>query len=263
MADSSKKVALITGASSGIGYELAKLFAADGHDLVLVARSVDALQKLAAELSDKHKVQCRVIPKDLCDPQAPNEIYRELKQAGIAVDFLVNNAGFGTFGFVAETQPAALLEMVQVNVAALTQLTRLFVAGMVANRSGRILNVASTAAFQPGPLMAVYYATKAYVLSFSEALANELQRSGVTVTVLCPGPTLTGFQKRAHMETSPLVSGNLPVMGAAEVARIGYRALMKGKTLVVPGFVNRMLAFSVRLGPRKLVTAITRRIQET
>jgi hypothetical protein len=263
MANTTGKVALITGASGGIGYELAKLFAADGHDLVLVARSADALQRLATELSGANGIQARVIARDLCDPHAPDEIYRELQQAGVAVDFLVNNAGFGTFGFVAETQPAPLLEMMQVNMTALTHLTRLFLDGMIARRSGRILNVASTAAFQPGPLMAVYYATKAYVLSFSEALANELRDKGVTVTVLCPGPTLTGFQKRAQMESSPLVTGNLPVMDAVTVARIGYRGLMKGKTIVIPGFVNRTLVFGVRLGPRKLVTAIARRIQES
>lgn len=263
MANSSGKVALITGASGGIGLELAKLFATDGHDLVLVARSADALQKLATELSGTHGIRARVIARDLCDPRAPDEIYLELKEACVAVDFLVNNAGFGTFGFFAETTPVQLLEMMQVNMAALTHLTRLFVNNMIAKRSGRILNVASTAAFQPGPLMAVYYATKAYVLSLSEALANELHGSGVTVTVLCPGPTLTGFQKRANMEKSPLVTGTLPVMDAVGVAKIGYRGLMKGKTIVIPGFVNRVLVFSVRLGPRKLVTAIARRIQES
>lgn len=252
--------ALITGASSGIGLELAKLFAADGHDLILVARSNDALEKLAQELTGKHNVKARVLPVDLSLSSASNQIYEQL--SGVEVEFLINNAGFGTFGMVAETKESSLLEMMQVNIVALTQLTRLFLPGMIKRKRGRILNVASTAAFQPGPLMAVYYASKAYVLSFSEALANETKGTGVTVTALCPGPTLTGFQKRAHMEDSNLVSGNLPVMDAAGVARIGYHAMMKGKTLVIPGMTNRLLAFSVRLGPRKLVTAIARHLQE-
>lgn len=252
--------ALITGASSGIGLELAKLFAADGHDLILVARSKDALEKLAQELTGKHKVKARVLSVDLSLSSAANEIYEQL--SGVEVEFLINNAGFGIFGMVAETKESNLLEMMQVNIVALTQLTRLFLPDMIKRKRGRILNVASTAAFQPGPLMAVYYASKAYVLSFSEALANETKGSGVTVTALCPGPTLTGFQKRAHMEDSNLVSGNLPVMDAAGVARVGYRAMMKGKTLVIPGMTNRLLAFSVRLGPRKLVTAIARHLQE-
>jgi len=258
-----KKTALITGASGGIGFELAKLFAADGYDLVLVARTRETLQKLAEELSARYGVRAEVLPKDLALPGAPEEIHRQLGQSGVAVDILVNNAGFGTFGFFAETPPASTMEMLQVNMTALTHLTRLFVEDMRSKKFGRILNVASTAAFQPGPLMAVYYATKAYVLSFSEALANELRGTGVSVTVLCPGPTHTGFQKRAHMEGSPLTSGgNLPVMDAATVARIGYRGLMKGKTIVIPGFVNRLLVFSVRFGPRSVVTSIARRLQE-
>lgn len=257
------KTALITGASGGIGLELATLFAADGYDLVLVARTQEALQKLAEELSGKYGVRASVLPKDLAMPGAPEEIHRELSRSGVVIDFLVNNAGFGTFGFFIETPLPSTMEMLQVNMTALTHLTRLFVEDMRVRKFGRILNVASTAAFQPGPLMAVYYATKSYVLSFSEALANELRGTGVSVTVLCPGPTRTGFQKRAHMESSPLVSGgNLPVMDAAAVARIGYRGMMKGKTIVIPGLVNRILVFSVRFGPRSLVTSIARRLQE-
>lgn len=260
---STRRTALITGASGGIGRDLAKLFAQNGYDLVVVARSGEALLRLAEELGSKHGARVTVVSKDLSTPQASEEIYRQLTEQAIPIDVLVNNAGFGTYGFFFETDPVGLQEMMQLNMVALTLLTRLFLKDMITRRSGKILNVASTAAFQPGPLMAVYYATKAYVLSFSEALANELRGTGVSVTVLCPGPTRTGFQKRASMEESNLADGGtLPVQDSETVARAGYDALTKGKTLVITGWMNRLLAFSVRLGPRRLVTAITRRLQE-
>ena len=255
------KTALITGASSGIGYELTRLFAKDGYDLVLVARSEKQLVQLAQELKEKFGIAVRVIVKDLSDASAPEEVFTELQQEGITVDVLVNNAGFATYGMFAETDLAAELQEMQLNMVTLTQLTKLFLPGMLKRRQGKILNVASTAAFQPGPLMAVYYATKAYVLSFSEALANELHGTGVSVTALCPGPTESGFQKRANMEDSVMVSGK-KIMDAASVARAGYRGLMAGKTIIIPGLRNKILAESVRFSPRKLVTQIARTMQE-
>ncbi len=257
------QTALITGASGGIGYDLAKLFAKDGHNLVLVARNRSALDTLADELRAKHGIQVKVIPKDLAVADAPDEIYSECKSDSIDIDMLVNNAGFGTYGFVSETDLRLLLEMLQVNVTALTHLTKLFLRGMLERKSGKILNLASTAAFQPGPLMAVYYASKAYVLSFSEALANELTGTGVTVTVLCPGPTRTGFQKRAYIEDSGLESGKaLRMQSSEEVAQIGYEAMMQGKTVVIPGLMNRVLAVAAQVGPRKMATSIARKLQE-
>src|SRR6266446_5779728 len=226
-----KETALITGASSGIGLELARLFARDGHDLVLVARGAAKLEQLAAELRGQHNVVVRPLAKDLSQPAAPQEVVAELQAASVNVTVLVNNAGFGSYGFFHETDLANDLQMIQVNVTALTALTKLFLKDMTLARRGRILNVASTAAFQPGPLMAVYYATKAYVLSFSEGIANELKGSGVTVTCLCPGPTTTGFEERANLRQSRLFRG--PVLDAKTVALAGYRACMRGKTLVI------------------------------
>jgi short-subunit dehydrogenase len=254
-------VVLITGASGGIGLELAKEFAAAGHDVVLVARGKDRLVPLASELEAAHGVAAWVVAADLAEPTAPMAIYEQVQRLGITVDTLVNNAGFGTNGPFAETDLDAELQMLQVNATALTHLTKLFLRDMLARRRGRIMNVASTAAFQPGPYMAVYYATKAYVLSFSEALAAELQGSGVTVSVLCPGPTSTGFQARARMDETRLM--RIPwMMDAATVARLGYRGLMAGKTIVIPGIANRLLAFSVRLAPRAFVRQVTRRLNE-
>ncbi len=254
------KTALITGASSGIGLELARRCARAGFNLVLVARGEAALRQLAAELEQRHGVRATVLARDLADPASPPAIRAACDAAGIGVDVLVNNAGFASYGPFSESDLDVELQMIQVNTAALTQLTRLFLDGMLARRAGRILNIASTAAFQPGPLMAVYYATKAYVLSFSEALANELRGSGVTVTALCPGPTASGFQQRAAMEDSKLVAGK--IAGPAEVARAGYAGLMKGQTIVIPGARNKALVFIVRLTPRNLVTRIVRRMQE-
>ena len=252
--------ALVTGASRGIGLELARLFARDGHDLVLVARNGVGLAGLAAELKQRFGVAIKVMPKDLADPATPAGIASRLEVDGLSVDVLVNNAGFGAYGPFAEELLEEQLAMMQVNMVALTHLTRLLLPGMIERRSGRILNVASTAAFQPGPLMAVYYATKAYVLSLSEALANELEGSGVTVTALCPGPTATAFATRADMEGSRLFSR--PPMSAAEVAAAGYRGLMRGKSLVVPGARNRTAAFTVRLVPRRTAASVARRAQE-
>ncbi len=196
--------ALVTGASSGIGEDLARLFAADGHNLVLVARGGERLHALAGELRDRKRIAASVIVADLSDPASPDRIARELVENGQQIDVLVNNAGFGQYGMFAKVDPVELGRLLQVNVSALTLLTRLLLPGMLSRRSGRVLNVASTAAFQPGPLMAPYYASKAYVLSLSEALAEETRGTGVTVTCLCPGPTTTRFQARAGMQKSKL-----------------------------------------------------------
>src|SRR2546428_3925260 len=192
--------ALITGASSGIGLELAKLFARDGHDVVLVARSADKLKQLAAQLGSAHNIRATVIPADLADPAAPEEIFRTLRAADVELDVLVNNAGFGVTGPFLATDAAAELRMIQVNVTALTHLTKLFLPAMLGRGAGRILNVASTAGVQPGPFMAVYYATQADVISFSHALAEELRGGGVAGTLPRPGPTPTGLQAAAHMD---------------------------------------------------------------
>lgn len=255
-------IALITGASGGIGYELAKLFAGDRCHLVLVARSESKLQQIASELTEKFGVSVKVIAKDLAVPTSPEEIWQELQTAGITIDVLVNNAGYATYGLFAETELESELKMMQLNMVTLTHLTKLLLPGMLERRAGKVLNIASTAAFQPGPLMAVYYASKAYVLSFSEALANELQGTGVTVTVLCPGPTASGFQARANMENSKLVK-NKAIMDAQEVAAIGYRGLNNNQTVVIPGWKNKFLALTVRFTPRNVITKIVRSMQES
>ncbi|MDQ1466738.1 MAG: uncharacterized protein QOH10_1153 [Actinomycetota bacterium] len=244
--------ALVTGASGGIGLEIARVLAGE-HDLVLVARSADRLNDVAAELGG-----ARVLALDLADPAAVARVVDEVPE----VDVLVNNAGLGDFAPFAEADPAKLDTVIALNVAALTRLTRAYLPGMLDRKRGRILNVASTASFQPGPLMAVYYATKAYVLSLSEALAEETRGSGVTVTALCPGPTASGFQAGAEMEESRLVRGRtLPT--AASVAAYGVAAMRKGDVVAVPGVMNKMFATSIRLTPRPLVRRLVHRMQST
>jgi short-subunit dehydrogenase len=252
---------LITGASGGIGYELAKLCAHDHQNLVLVARSTDKLNQLAAELQAQFGIAAKAIALDLSAAPAPKFLFDQLQRENIPIDILINNAGFGAFGEFAAMPEEEVLGQIQLNVTALTHLTKLFLAPMLARGAGRIMNVASTAAFQPGPLMAVYYATKAYVLSFSEALANELRPSGVTVTCFCPGPTNTDFAKRAGSESSRLFK-QIGGMNVATVARDGYRGLMAGKTLAISGARNWLVAESVRFAPRKVVTAVSRWIAE-
>jgi short-subunit dehydrogenase len=253
------QTALITGASGGIGAELAKVFAREGFNLVLVARSEDKLKQLADNLKTKYGTESRILLKDLAQPKAPDEIFAELEQAGVSVDVLVNNAGFATYGYFHEIDLHKELELLQVNIVTLTHLSKLFVPAMLKRGGGKILNVASTAAFQPGPLMAVYYASKAYVLSLSEALAEEYRDKGITVTALCPGPTESGFQQRAAMEDSRLVQGGL--MRAAEVAEIGYRALMQGKRVVVPGMANKLGALFAAISPRAMTTRAVMNMQ--
>ncbi len=255
-----RKTALITGASFGIGLELARIFAREGHNLVLVARSADKLRQVASELEKAHGARSLILAVDLTDPGASAYVLDQTTRASIVVDILVNNAGFGQYGLFVENDLEECLRQIQLNVTALTHLTRLYLPEMIERKSGRILNVASTAAFQPGPLMAVYFATKAYVLHFSEALANEVSGTGVTVTCLCPGATATEFHKRANATGMRLLW--MGSMDARTVAEDGYRALMAGKPLVISGVKNWLVAQSVRFSPRRLVTAIARKTQE-
>jgi hypothetical protein len=264
---SGKGVALVTGASGGIGEEIAKQLAADGYSLVLVARDEERLHRVGRALAERHGITYHAVAADLTDPAAPERIFRETEARGVAVEVLVNNAGFGLRGTFVQTGAAAAtdlsreLAMIQINCTAVTHLSKLYVPGMVARGRGRMLNVASTAAFQPGPLMAVYYATKAYVLSFSEALAVELQGTGVTVTCLCPGATRTEFQKAADMEQSRLFQAG-HVMDAATVARVGLQAMHAGRATVVPGAVNKVMAVSTRFVPRTLAARLAKAAQE-
>ena len=255
----SAPTALITGASGGIGYELAKLFAKEHYNLVLVARNGPRLAQVADELQRQFGITVRPVALDLTAPSAPQSLFDELQREVVCVDILINNAGYGKLGEFAEVPLEESLGQIHLNVTALTHLTRLFLGPMLQRRSGRIMNVASTAGFQPGPLMAVYYATKAYVISFSEALANEVAGKGVTVTCLCPGATETGFAGRAGNDQSRLFKQLRP-MGAKTVARAGYRGLFKGKTLVIPGVRNWLVMQSLRFSPRKTVTAVSRRL---
>jgi len=254
-----KQTALITGASGGIGYELAKLFAKDYFDLVLVARSSSKLVKLADELQCQFGISVKTVALDLSEAPAPQFLFDQLRREGVAVDVLVNNAGYGKLGAFAEVPLEECLGQIQLNVTALTHLTKLFLGPMIERRSGKIMNVASTAGFQPGPMMAVYYATKAFVISFSEGLADELKGTGVSVTCFCPGATDTGFQSRAGTEDTVLFKAMRP-MDAKVVARDGYRAVRSGKTLAISGLRNWLLAESVRFAPRKLVTKISRKV---
>lgn len=245
---------LITGASSGIGRELAWCFAESGSDVVLVARREDRLRELAAALEEKHGIGARVLAADLSDPDAPTDIHSRL--AVSPIDVLVNNAGFGARGRFVDLPADRQMDMVQVNVSAVTQLARLFLPAMLERGRGGIINVASTAGFQPGPSMAVYYASKAYVLSFSEALHEECKDTGVTVTCLAPGPTPTEFQERASAERV-LVSQMNPTP-VDFVARAGFDGFRAGKALVVPGVTNRIGTMLVRFSPRAAVRKVVR-----
>jgi short-subunit dehydrogenase len=261
-AEKRRDTALITGASGGIGEELADLCAAHGNDLVLVARSEDRLRKLADDLAGKHGIRVVVLPVDLADPAAPQRLCEELTAQGIEVDVLINNAGFGLQGPLAEMDVEAIIGMLQVNVAALTLLTRLLLPPMIRKGRGRVLNVASTAAYVPGyvpgPFMAEYYASKAYVLSLTEALANELQGTGVTATALCPGPTSTGFAERAGVAHANLFQSR--VMAVEQVAREGFERMLRGHAVVIPGARNRWLARLSGVAPRSLLAKVVRNL---
>lgn len=254
--ENSGKTALITGASSGIGYALAHCFAKNGHNVILVARDKARLEKLAEELAREYSVAAEVIPEDLSSPSSPDDLFTKVRERRMSVDFLVNNAGFNEYGEFSEVGIDKALGMIQVNVVALTRLTKLFLPGMTSRKYGRVLNVASTGAFVPGANNAVYCATKAYVLSFSEAIAEELKGSGVTVTALCPGATRTEFAKRADMESALVFK--FGVMSAKDVAEVGYGAMMRGKPSVIAGFFNRLNIFSTRFAPRWLVTKLSK-----
>lgn len=255
MAD--RPLAVVTGASAGIGRELARILAREGHDLVLVARREQELQELADSLAAAHRVDSTIAAVDLSAPDAGDRVAAAV--GGRDVDVLVNNAGFGGVGGFASRDRETDLRMVAVNVVALTDLTKRFLPAMVARGRGRVLNVASTAAFQPGPFMAVYYATKAYVLSLSQAIAEEVSGSGVTVTCLCPGVTESEFHAVAGTDAQPLTSSAL-TMSAASVAEAGYRAMMRGRMVEVPGLHNKIGAQSIRVAPRRLVLKIVRRL---
>jgi short-subunit dehydrogenase len=257
------KAALVTGASAGLGAELAQLFAADGHDLVLVARRRDRLEELSRRLQQLRGSRVDVIPEDLADPGAPARLAAELETRGIEVEFLVNNAGFGMTGRFAELDLARQLAMVQVNIAAVVHLTRLVLPAMIARKSGRILNIGSMAGFLPGPSMAMYYASKAFVNSFTEALHFELRETGVTVTLSCPGPTDTEFAQVARNGKTRLFK--MRSMSASEVAAHAYRAMMRGKPIAIPGVRNKLGAQSLRVVPRAMLlrtSAALNRVEE-
>jgi uncharacterized protein len=254
------KTALITGSSGGIGCELAKIHAKNGDDLVLVALDKSKLDEIKKDLEGKYKVKVYTIEKDLTLPDAVAEVYDEVKQQLISVDYLINNAGIGDFGHFAESDWNKQERMINLNITALAHLTRLFLPEMIERGSGRILNIASTASFQAGPTMSVYFATKAFVLSFSEAVANEVKDKGITVTALCPGSTETGFHAMVMGDSSLLKERKKST--PEEVAAFGYNSMMKGKAVAIHGFKNKVMANLVRFFPRALVVSVTRRIQE-
>lgn len=254
-----RKTALITGASTGIGYELSKIFAREGYNAILVARNRVKLGEVAKELERLYGISTKVVSADLSLSSAPEKLYREIAASEIFIDVLVNNAGIGTFGPFHQTSLKSELELIQLNIASLAHLTKLFLPQMLSRRFGKILNVASTAAFQPGPFMSNYYASKAYVVSFSVALASELKGKGVSVSVLCPGPTRSEFHKRANMENSGLMK--LPFMESYEVAQKGFDGLMKGKTVIIPGTLNKIGATLGKISPMQIGASIVKIIQ--
>ena len=258
--EENRKTALITGASSGIGFELAKLFAKDGYNLALVGRNREQLMKIQEEFQKEYNIKVKICPKDLSISDTPELIFQSLRAEMIDIDILVNNAGFGWLGSFAEMDITDALGMLQVNIIALTQLTHLLLPQMIKRNEGKILNVASSAAFQPGPFMATYYASKAYVLSFSLALAEELKGTNITVTALCPGPTATNFGKRAGFNNEKIFGGVL-TKDAQTIAMAGYKGLMKGKPLVIPGFLNWLGTQIVRFLPRTLPGKFIKAVQ--
>lgn len=254
------KTALITGASSGIGLELAKIHAKNGDSLILVARSEDKLIQLAEELKKKYKIETEVIAKDLSKIGSAKELYDEIKGKGLNIEYLINNAGFGDYGEFINTDWEKENQMIQLNITALTQLTKLFLPEMVARKSGKVMNVASIASFLPGPLMAIYYASKAFVLHFSEAVNNEVKEHNVSVTALCPGPTMSGFQDAANLGESKFFQGN-KFPSSKEVAEYGYQAMQKGKVVAIHGIMNKLTVFLLRFVPRSWVVNLVRKMQ--
>ena len=255
-----KKTALITGASNGIGLELAKVHASKGDNLVLVARNKQKLDELKLELENQFNIKIHTIGKDLSQLNSAQEVYDETTRENIQIDYLINNAGFGDFGMFVESDWNKQQQMINLNISSLTQFTHLYLQEMVKRKNGKIMNVASTAAFQSGPTMAVYYATKAFVLSFSEAVNNEVKNKGITITTLCPGPTESGFKTAAAMEESRLFKyGKFPSSKA--VAIYGYNAMMKGKTVAIHGVTNWLGANFVRFVPRSWMVLLIRKVQ--
>lgn len=254
------KTALITGATGGLGKAFAAVFAKNGYELILIGRDEKRLEEARA-LTEGLGAKAQTIAADLAAKEEPDRIFAWTREKGIAVDVLVNNAGFGDFGLFFECDPKKQREMIEVNIAALVRLTRLFLPGMIERGGGRVLNLASTAAFQPGPLMACYYATKAFVLSFSEAIALELAGTGVFVTALCPGPTSTGFERQAGLAGRSMLFSSLKPARAEAVAEYGFRCLMKGKRVAVHGARNRLMAFFAKIMPRTLVAKTVFHIQ--
>jgi short-subunit dehydrogenase len=254
------KTALITGASNGIGYELARVHAEKGVNMVLVARSKNKLEELRREIEEKHKVWVYTVGKDLSVPGAAREVYDELKTKSISIDYLINNAGVGDFGLFSESDWTRQEQMINLNITALTHFTRLFLPDMICRGGGRIMNLASTASFQPGPTMSVYFATKAFVLSFSEALSYEVKQHNISVTAFCPGATHSGFQAATSQRDARLFEGN-KFPSARKVAEYGYRAMIKGKAVAIHGFKNSIIINSIRFVPRSLVLELTKRIQ--
>ena len=254
------KTALITGASKGIGRELAILFAEKRCNIVLVARSEKELRELKEELRNKHALSTvLMLVKDLSLPDAAQELFDEIKAREIDPDYLVNNAGFGDYGAFADTSWERYEKMIALNVTTLTHLTHLIVNDWRGRKHGRILNISSTAAFQPGPMMAVYFATKAFVLHLSEAIGDELKEDHITVTALCPGPTDTHFGEESKMNASQLVK-NVKIAGAREVAQLGFNAMMKGKPVAIHGAMNRLVPFFIRFLPRIWVTCLSAKV---
>lgn len=260
-AGASRPLAVITGASEGIGRDLADLYAAAGHDLALIARREALLHQLARELGERHGARCVVLAADLARAEECERVVQLLEPERARLVALVNNAGLGSLGWFHETPLERDLTQIDVNVSALTHLTKRIIPWMRANRRGHVMNMASVASFQPGPLMAVYYATKAYVLSLSEALANECRGTGVTVTAVCPGPTTTGFQRQAGVSPNAR-AGGAPGMTSRQVAELAFRGTLAGTPVVITGVSNRIAAFFGRHLPRRLTAQFVRRIQE-
>ena len=255
-----RRCALVTGASGGIGESIAREFAARGYDLVLVARTKERLDTIAADLSTTHDTNSTVIAMDLAETNAGHQLATNVLGRGIAVDVLVNNAGFADYGNLWEANADKIDQMIRLNIATLTELMHDLLPGMVARNTGRVMNIASTAAFLPGPLMAVYYATKAYVLSVSEAVNEELKGTGVTVTAVCPGPTESGFVAKADMQSSKLFKGG-GVMDVDTVARTAVSSTLKGKAVAVVGLKNKFTVLSPRFLPRRIVPGIVKKAQ--
>jgi short-subunit dehydrogenase len=257
------RFALITGATSGIGNGFAHVLAREGFNLVIAARNETRLEEVRNELEDKYSIEVKIIPRDLANPEAPSEIFESLKQEGIILDVLVNNAGFNVYGKFEETDLEEEIKMIRLHVVAVTQLTKLFLRQRSRQVENMILNVSSIAGLVPGPLVSVHFATRAYILSFSRALANELQGSDAHVTCLCPGPIKSAFFGRAGMSNVRLASGKpIKLMDAEIVAAIGYDGLKKRKVVVVPGYRNKIIAFMATVAPRAIAIRLTRWLME-